>query len=520
MINIKIPANKYTLAVYPNLEANCEGLPIPEAYGDIHNITPVCIDTTALKYKIAKREIKAIDEIRGDGAALTVNVDYTADLANAEFTLLGTPLLSASTQYYFVIETASAVDASNHIKFCGKPTEDYAGGENYEIDAGGSWTAKDGCLMFEIFGRTAIDGEERMMVEFGYESADWHSPSWWQVLWPLKDDNARTKIAQGFQTGSEAFYVTKIQVWGELVGAPTGEISISIWDNSTPKVQVGCASSPAVSPVHDVVNFPLHGTPTELICDIQGYPNPDTTLMTNVADIIQDVYVNILGGAAADLDNLAALEAARTQALAIYLDDASMTFGDFLEKLGAGQIFKSLTNLSGKRTFQYYESGTPAGTPHLFDEHIRNFRSKRRWKAVYQKCQVKYYENPTTDEWVIKEESSDIARYLYENQKTLTVETYLKDGADAVQLAKDFLGTDGASTRRCHLQYPTRQIEFEVAGGYGFNLIPTQKIKLTMTRADYAGGSYSGTLFRILELDKNPLTGDCKIVAVLDELTY
>ena len=145
---------------------------------------------------------------------------------------------------------------------------------------------------------------------------------------------------------------------------------------------------------------------------------------------------------------------------------------------------------------------------------------RRIWSNVFQIAKVKYYKDPTTGDWLVAEEKSDIANYLYNRQDSIEIETTLKDAVDAVQLAKDYLGTDGGSTRKVNLQYPTRIAEFDVLAGYGFNLIPTMKVKLTLPRADYAGGVLTGVLFRILEVHKNPPDRTSRLVTVLDSLTY
>ena len=63
VINLIIPRKRYNKTDYPNLEDRADGMVIPDIYGEVHNITPVCVDTSALTYKIANREITSIDEV-------------------------------------------------------------------------------------------------------------------------------------------------------------------------------------------------------------------------------------------------------------------------------------------------------------------------------------------------------------------------------------------------------------------------------------------------------------------------
>jgi hypothetical protein len=249
--------------------------------------------------------------------------------------------------------------------------------------------------------------------------------------------------------------------------------------------------------------------------------NPDTTLMTNVADIIQDIYVNLLGGLAADLNavDFAALEAARTEVLAIWLDSET-SFQEIIEKLEAGQLFKFLQNIAGEYTVQYAQAGEPVGTPHYMDEDFVSFEAHRNLMSVYYKCKIKYDEDPTEQEYKVEEQTSEIARFFYRSKRTLEVETYLTAQADAIQLAEDYLGIDMGSSRKQHLQYPQQTIKFELQVGLGFDLIPTQKVKITRTRGDYTAGTYNAVLFKILEIEKNYSTQTVVITAVLDSLTY
>jgi len=88
----QIPATKYWTSNYANLVDGAEGLPIPIIYGEVANVTPTEIDTTTFKYKISVHALESIDAVYKDGEALVGGgVDYTADLANGEFTLDADP---------------------------------------------------------------------------------------------------------------------------------------------------------------------------------------------------------------------------------------------------------------------------------------------------------------------------------------------------------------------------------------------------------------------------------------------
>lgn len=64
----------------------------PRCLGQVNNITPVLINEGGLIYEIDGYEtIEAITAVYDKGVALTLTTDYTVDLTNARFTLLGSP---------------------------------------------------------------------------------------------------------------------------------------------------------------------------------------------------------------------------------------------------------------------------------------------------------------------------------------------------------------------------------------------------------------------------------------------
>jgi hypothetical protein len=67
---------------------------------------------------------------------------------------------------------------------------------------------------------------------------------------------------------------------------------------------------------------------------------------------------------------------------------------------------------------------------------------------------------------------------------------------------------------------PPLMVELEVHG-YGLDLIAGRdKVKLTRTRALYAGGALPAVLFRIQDLQKRPGTSTTVFTAQLDIQTY
>jgi hypothetical protein len=60
---------------------------IPLAFGELHNIEPLCIDSVAMVYQVHQGAVEWIKEVRVNG----VPVDFTADHTNGRFTLLVPP---------------------------------------------------------------------------------------------------------------------------------------------------------------------------------------------------------------------------------------------------------------------------------------------------------------------------------------------------------------------------------------------------------------------------------------------
>ncbi|MCK9599696.1 MAG: hypothetical protein M0R06_11695 [Sphaerochaeta sp.] len=522
MLKTKVPPYTYDLTTYPNLDPSAVGLPIPERYGMIYNIKPICIDQAAGTYKLNRRGLHSIVEIREAGNVLVSGVDYIEDLADGEFTVNVTPILQPNTTYYFVLESNYAIDGVNYIGI-GQQTDGaiYADGTLYYINAAGAWSDQSKDLQFRVYGKTSLDAAEFVIVD------NWVWGSGWSYGAHLRATVANTRIAQSFKTPATGgpWYLSRIHVEGHEYGAvSSARISrASILTAYAPaEIQLGTKSYRIenYTGVCDWGVFPQRGAATELEADIEGIENPDTSLMTNVADIIADIYTELLGGTLARLNaaDLVALEAARTEILALNLD-AEQDHDQIISKLETGQLWKYIPQLDGTFGLKYAASGEPAGTPHYRDEHFLSFRMFRLWSSIYERVRVKYAQDGGSGEYSIAEALDESALYFYHNQRTLDLETFLTDEADALQLAEDYLGTDPASSRKQHLSAPLVGVTFELGGGLGQELRPMNKVKLTRVRAMTATGSLDGVLFLVTEVEHSE-NGNVVVTAILDTMTY
>jgi len=503
MLNTIIPTKRYNTTDYPNLEERADGMPIPLCYGAVTNITPVIIDQVTHKYKICSNTLASIDEVRADGVALTGGgTDYTADLANGEFTFdTGSPLCTAGTTYYMIWTADFAISGSDYIWVVSRDNSFYGNGTMYFINGADAWSDQAVDATFKIYGRKVPSGSEELLVDCSSTAGGVQNNG-------LRSHADRTKIAQSFKIpGSGDYYITKIQWKTRKIGAPVGDAWIEIHSDQV-GTQVGANSAKVdVSTLHTAAYW--QGYSIWSVINAEDIKVDATGEYNQVDDILDDVLQNVLNVDSGDIDAaaLAALGAARTQNLAAYID-SERKFQSFVEKLEAGQLFKFLTKLDDTYTVTFYTAG--AADISLTDEDFISFTSYRDLSAVYKTIKVKYKENPTDQTFNVAEASSTIAEHIYKNNKTLEVETYLVDSADAATLASDYIGL---------LEYPQRYIEFEVAG-YGWDLIPTKKVSITRTRGDNTSGTFSSVIFRILSIRKSLSRGTTKMLAVLDTQTY
>ena len=510
MLNIALPKDYYNTTDYPTLDERADGAWVPIAIGDVHNIIPACIDTTSELYEVCGHAIHDVTEVRTpEGVVLTEGVDFTLNADENQITLLATPFLAANTTYYLVVEGDYGISATDYLKLVLKST--YANGQLYTIDGGGVWSAdaaKD--LQFRIYGKTSLDGTEKIMVNNG------NVPN--TGLLGLRNHADRTRLGQSFKTPvATSFYVTRVRLFCRKTGSPTGNIRVSILSAYNPaEVQVGIASDeveiPTGTKAPGFVTFPQRATDSGIVVDIEGAEKGAAAIVDG-ADALEYLVETVLGKSATLLDAvyLADLKADRTQEVKLWLDERT-TCGKIVGKLETTLLFKLVPLLDGTYATVVYEAGEPANTPSFVDEDYLSFKLRYDWGAVKHRVAVKYDADAADQAgYKVEEASSDFARTFHETEETLEVETYHREQAGATWLAGELSGMYEA---------PPLIAEFEVHAS-GLDLIPGRdKVKLTRTRAGYAGGALNAVLFRILRIVKRPGTSTVQITAQLDAQTY
>ncbi len=522
MLNTIIPKTRYNSTTYPNIEAEAnrvDGAPIPIAIGDIHNVMPVCIDTIAQTFKLAGHAIDTINAVRAGADTLVLNTDYTVDLANGELTIVSTPKVVANTTYYILFESDIAIDGANYYAFeenlghyHPKVGAEFDGERFWTIDGSDNWSDSGRGLYFDVMGKTSLDGDEEYLVQ-RYSKVNFTKTGHWDAGALFRQAAGNTKVAQQFTTPATGgpWYVNRIRVGLTAVGALATARITNVSILSAAKAQIGAKSIRYEDPA-GAGNFPQRSEVTEIQCDLQGAEKAGAMIDT-VADAVEYLVGTTLAKSATLLDatGLADLAAARTQKVKLYLDK-EQPFGDqVLGKLEAGQLWKLPQQLDGTYKPIVYAAGEPANTPHFHDEDYITFRMWQDYSSVRQVVKVRYDEDAGNQEFKVSEVSSDYARFFYLNEEQLEIETYLAASAGAAWCAGEYSGM---------YETPPLMAEFEVHG-YGLDLIPGRdKVKLTRTRAAYAGGTLSAVLFRILRLQKKPGTSTTVITCQLDTQTY
>jgi hypothetical protein len=371
-------------------------------------------------------------------------------------------------------------------------------------------------LPFRLYGKSDMNREDELLI-------DTWSGSWegWNRECKLRQSSTNIKIGQRFKIeDSGIWYLTKIIICDVVRegNLPENRITrLEILDENKNMIGVKSFRLEDYTPEDGdaIFVFPQRSEISDFRCDFQSVKKPDGNLIENVADIIEDCYVNILGGTrnALDEDALNELRLSRTENLSVYINE-EITLMEFLERLEISQRFKFLPDLGQVFTVIVSKPSLawPDNVPHFRDEDIvkESFKCYKLWRGVYHKFKVKYNRNLLTSEYNIIEKIENIPKALYRNERTLEIETYFKLQRDAEACA-DAYGTS--------LRQPLLIVEFQIKGGKGFNLIPWQPIYISRKRGISETGKFEKKAFRILEVQKNPLEGICNIKAIDNDAT-
>lgn len=499
MKHTSLPRRRLNTADYPNVDTDYIGKLIPVGYGTLADLVPVQIDTSTRKFKILDHAIEELTEVRSATKdPLVEDLDYTADLANGEFTLIFNVKITTPGTYYFAIESDYDISGTNYFGLS-QADGQYADGRSYEIDSGDTWVGAGPTddLVFTVWGKTSPSAGEVAVVSNDV------TPDASEL--GLKDAAARTKIGQSFYMGtSPTYYITKITVKGTIHGSLTGKNLRARIYSDTAGTQVGNASEwIAVAETTDIT-FAECNENTELTCDVKA---PGTEY-DQVADILPHMLETVMGKASGLLDSteLANLATDKTQQLRVLLKDTAIEFGDFVAKLEAGQIWKLVPFPSDTYGTIVPETGEPGNLLTLRDHDFLSFRMEVDIGEMMQAVNIDFAEDLVTGEFLKASASSDVARFFYLNESAHDVETFLLNRTDADALAAAYLA---------RFEVPIIRAVFEIHAK-GAELLPWRdKVKLYRERAAYGSGSLDGVLFRIVKLIKKPESNRVEITAAI-----
>jgi hypothetical protein len=503
MLNTILPLRLYNATDYPNIDPDAIGAPIPIGYGVLTHLACVEISTTLRKFKALDQAIASLDAVHAGSVDLVPGLDYTTDLALAEFTIVNNPTLIFGHDYYFLIETDDPnYDGMNYVTLARNDSSPL--GHDWAINGvSHGWSSGGHALIFWVYGKHSVSDAETLIASNGTPDAT--------ADIALHDAIARSAIGQTFSFPSSTYYVTRVVIGVTEVGSMAGyNLRCTIYDDHAPSGFLGPAGT--WEPIHlDDLPIPER---QELTKDITADVHAPSPMIDQVADIAYDLVTNIMGKSVSIIDaaSYADLQANRTEHIALYLDRQT-PFQQILGKLEQGQLWKWIPFQDGTYGMVAFTSGTPANTPSLADENFISFKVIQDISGLAQLYMVKYAEDRVAQTFKAITVESDVANFIFGNQQSLEVETYLEADADAATYAGVFKEL---------YEVPQLTIEFEVSG-IGIDLVPGRdKVLITRKRPYTTGGGplFSNTLFRIMSVGKRPASGTTNITAILDTQTY
>jgi hypothetical protein len=201
------------------------------------------------------------------------------------------------------------------------------------------------------------------------------------------------------------------------------------------------------------------------------------------------------------------LQAVRTQAVAWYLDTDTATI-DFNRLLQQTSLYHFLPLNDGTFAARYYRKTIPAGTLELRDYDYQGFSKKRPNDGVFRDIFLKYGKDPTTGEYKQLINSEGSAEHNHGTREPYTVETALRDAAEAASVLAFYVEL---------LKAPPTKIETSISM-IGRSLIPTDKLYVSReVRADGKDVTISADeVYVILETRRDMAEGRVEIVAQKD----
>lgn len=485
----QIPIDHYWLEDYINLMPE-EGSPIPISYGEKKWVVPTCInpyDHTGLR------------AVADDGGALTTESTEAHDNTEDDMTLL--PASPTTSDNYYIGHTTNKF-GKVHILIGQRGIGSWEGTWRY-------WN-----------GSTWKDLEDKHDLSDGASDFRPEGDDEWHVVsfkipsnWVTTSVNSITAYwirydVSSFSSMSQQPLGTRVKL-DNTIG--------SVWKlaghelNAILKVQKNKAYTTSFTP--DLANgeftFDTYfdTEQDEMRVATQGKKSGGT-YFTKGAEIAKDILQSYLGFLTIELDtdSFDATDLVRTHALCFHLDTEESS-REVLQTIGRSIIAFFSPTEDGKLSFEAYEPTVEPGTLELFDaDYWADWKVTKDDKFVKNKVEVKYNQNPQSQEFQTVVRNNYDVLYKYGIRETLSLKTYIKNKADAETVAEGV---------RDMCSKPITVVETSF-GVKGFMLFPTRKVKISRDRAADSSGSFDEKVFRIRTVSKDTMSEKTHIVAMDD----
>ena len=256
-----------------------------------------------------------------------------------------------------------------------------------------------------------------------------------------------------------------------------------------------------VDPIEAVITCGVQGKK----CDLS-----DGTYSYNVADIFHSLLVDYGGVDKTKIDyhSLLDLKAGRSQKHHLYIESEKQ-INEVIKLLQASALFHVVPTNNGQFKAFRYKGGITALTPRLTNEDYRGFRIDYDTTSVNKTIRVRYNNKPSALVSPSAIATSEDVEDIYDETKTLVIDSTLKDKTEAENLAAFYLDL---------LQDPQRKIMTNIPT-IGFNLEPGDKIVINKTRSNDAGeyiNVIEETAYRIMETRKYMSNGRVDLILLED----
>ncbi len=249
-----------------------------------------------------------------------------------------------------------------------------------------------------------------------------------------------------------------------------------------------------------------------ITCDVKGKKCDfeDGTYSENVADILYDILVNLVGIEVAliDLKSLVSLKISNTENCMLYLDTPHSST-EKLRTLMGSSMFVIIETID--RKIKFVPEAIGSGLPVVYDWQISNYREYYNSSTIYSDIIIRYNRNPADNKWDRKTSDSltnSRVNVTYNKEKTFTFSSAFRNAGAATNLTQWYYN---------QLSSPVRTVEMDLPMEF-FDLNASDKIYINKTEKDRDGNDYAvltNELFKILSIKKNFRTGLVRIKAVV-----